>query len=420
MSLQDSTERILPSLENVHREVRRIVTSLDGRIQALEATAADGSDEEANSQRREIIATRNLRHCVGSAATIVSSASTILARESNLDESMYCGSDLGEFVHPMSYEPTLAWLASSGPAFPAIQEEMTASSISNHNSTESKRLTVTSLGTSIPALDQSDSDSDLDTELVTGLLRKGRKRFAEDDCEGASRLLRNCLARIPSSDSSDGKSRMGALKFDVLTLQCAVYMQMRDWDGAQSALVGKMALRPHSLVSKDEAGLDDTCALSSILYRKEDYIQAQLYARKALRGYRKLGPSGADGVERTLILLVEICRASGNSDEGEAYSVMLENVLETKAADAATAETTFQFGDQVIEATEFIPPGTSTADTTVTAASSSSLGDISSAAKSNTAIPGIEVLQNIATPAEALNSMVSLHVLTLLAVSIEY
>lgn len=99
-------------------------------------------------------------------------------------------------------------------------------------------------------------------------------------------------------------------------------------------MMEKIALGPRGINSKSGPVLDDISSLVTILYAKKDYVQGHLYARQLLHGYRKLGTSGEDGVERTLILLVEICKASGNSDEEEAYSIMLEGILEKEATEA--------------------------------------------------------------------------------------
>jgi hypothetical protein len=48
--------------------------------------------------------------------------------------------------------------------------------------------------------------------------------------------------------------------------------------------------------------------------------EAELQARRALRGYKKLGVGGQTGLQETLDLLIVICEAKGNSDDAEAYS----------------------------------------------------------------------------------------------------
>lgn len=121
---------------------------------------------------------------------------------------------------------------------------------------------------------------------------------------------------------------------EVLALLCQTCMRLEKWEEAASAMMEKIALSPRGINRKSGLVLDDISSLVTILYAKKDYGQGHLYARQLLRGYRKLGTSGEDSVERTLILLVEICKASGNSGEEEAYSIMLEGILEKTATEA--------------------------------------------------------------------------------------
>jgi hypothetical protein len=50
--------------------------------------------------------------------------------------------------------------------------------------------------------DHSDSDGDLEVEIVEALLRRGKERLEAEDFEGAERLLRNCSTRTTSSGPS--------------------------------------------------------------------------------------------------------------------------------------------------------------------------------------------------------------------------
>jgi len=169
----------------------------------------------------------------------------------------------------------------------------------------------------------SDSDSDLDAELALGLYRKAQAKFRANDYHAAEALLRNCLARVNTTSP---------VMHRVLALLCQTCMRLQKWDEAASAIMNKISLVSRGAKVRDEASLNDISALVTILCAKKDYVQGHVYARKLLRGYRRLRPVASEGIERTLILLVEICKASGNVDEGEAYATMLEEMLERKAA----------------------------------------------------------------------------------------
>src|SRR5271154_2819060 len=75
LTIQESTERILPNLDELYGEIRRMALDLHLRIQNLQNAVTNTNNED------HIDAVRNLRACVHTAATIVSSASTILTAD---------------------------------------------------------------------------------------------------------------------------------------------------------------------------------------------------------------------------------------------------------------------------------------------------------------------------------------------------
>ena len=318
----------MPNLESLQRDVRSLAIGINSRITSLEAMVNNGEEQEKAEGLTQIVALNNLKSCVHSAASIVSSASTILDRDR---ETAYLRSDFGDVFLPETNDAMLAWISSS-----ALISVSTSEDTSQPQQRAQDGQVVKEIQFSTGEI--SDSDSDLDAELALGLYRKGQAKFRAADYRGAEPLLRNCLSRLRatthSGEKNPRKSNFISIH-EVLALLCQSCMRLEKWDEAASAMMDKIALSPRGLEAKDEASLNDISCLVTILYAKKDYVQGHLYARKLLRGYRKLRAQGAEGVERTLILLVEICKASGNTDEGEAYSIMLEDVLDRKATEAA-------------------------------------------------------------------------------------
>lgn len=71
LSYSKSTEmKVLPSLNELHDDVRRIALDLNQRIESLQATVYTPQDQ------RQVTAMSNLLDCVRSAASTISSAST--------------------------------------------------------------------------------------------------------------------------------------------------------------------------------------------------------------------------------------------------------------------------------------------------------------------------------------------------------
>lgn len=297
----------------MQREIRNLAVKLNERISTLQTTPAAAIPQLDMTKPTEIAAMSNLRNCVRSAATIVSSASTILTLDRDEETETYCGSDWGDVLPSQTSESTMAWL----------QDSVDRGQIRIPGSSRP------------PQGDDSDSDSDLDLDLALGLYKKAQVKYQLTDYQGAEPLLRNCLSRLmPMTEQGRTRPRKSDLPsaHEVLSLFCQTCIGLEKWEDAATAMIDKIALSPHGLEGKDEAALKDISTLVMVLYAKKDYVQGHLYGRKLLRGYRKLGPSGEDGVERSLTLLVAICKASGNTDEEQAYSIMLENLRERKAA----------------------------------------------------------------------------------------
>lgn len=299
----------------MQREIRNLAVRLNERISTLQTTPVAAIPQLDMTKPAEIAAMSNLRNCVRSAATIVSSASTILTLDRDEETETYCGSDWGDVLPSQTSESTMAWL---------------------QDSVDRGQIRIP--GSSRPPQgddSDSDSDSDLDLDLALGLYKKAQVKYQSTDYQGAEPLLRNCLSRLmPMTEQGRTRPRKSDLPsaHEVLSLFCQTCIGLEKWEDAATAMIDKIALSPHGLESKDEAALKDISTLVMVLYAKKDYVQGHLYGRKLLRGYRKLGPSGEEGVERSLTLLVAICKASGNTDEEQAYSIMLENLRERKAA----------------------------------------------------------------------------------------
>ncbi|KAM0431300.1 hypothetical protein ACHAPT_005273 [Fusarium lateritium] len=312
VSIQGANDRILPSLEDMQREIRNLAIKLNDRITSLQTTPINTSPQLDDTKPGEIAAMANLRNCVRSAATIVSSASTILTLDRDAETETYCGSDWGDVLPSQTSESTMAWL----------QDSVDRGQVQIPGSSRS------------PQGDDSDSDSDLDLDLALGLYKKAQVKYQSTDYQGAEPLLRNCLSRLmPMTEQGRTRPRKSDLPsaHEVLSLFCQTCIGLEKWEDAATAMIDKIALGPQGLGNKDEAVLKDISTLVMVLYAKKDYVQGHLYGRKLLRGYRKLGANGEEGVERSLTLLVAICKASGNTDEEQAYSVMLENLRERKA-----------------------------------------------------------------------------------------
>jgi hypothetical protein len=327
VTIRESTDKIMPNLDEVNRNIRALALDLTSKLQALQNMVADQNSE---TQRRDLI---NLRECVRSAATIVSSASTILATENGDRSSVIDGSDFGDCFSSEPSETMLRWISSNtvyeGEEDPVPQGQQNAFPESFKN----------------PFLDEatyhSESDSDIEQELVKVLFRKGKEKVAAMEYDNAERILRNCLSRISITASGSALSLAtvhSISRTEVMDVLVEAYISQQKWTEARTILLDKLSLAQRLLGKGDKSVLLDISTLVDVLFNKGDYVEGHLYARKGLKGYRKLGADGTTGVERMLEMLVKISHADSKFDEEDAYEAMLSDFIDKRARTTLTTE----------------------------------------------------------------------------------
>lgn len=264
----------------------------------------------------------NLRDCVQAAVSVISSASTVMGLD-NADQN----SEFGDLFPPRSDDAMLNWMSST----PLDgNDEHEASGIS-------------------------DSDGELEEEIIQSLFRIGKEKLALQDFDAAERHLRNCLGRIDRTLSASTTSlhRLSVSRSEIVTLLLSIYRQQSRWDEAHALLADHIQTESQNSSNDKYNLLADTLTLVEILLNKSAHAEALLDGRRALKGYRKMGPEGRDGVGDSLKLLCQICNASGNRDEEDAYTAILGNALlkRTEPSRPSTIPTTAANGG------DSIPPG---------------------------------------------------------------
>lgn len=258
----------------------------------------------------------NLKECVESAADVVSTASTTLGPGGSERASVKHGSDFGDIFRRQSNEPMQRWMSSH------TVYEYDDVEAPTHDPSEA------STGDALTVY-ESDSDSDIEHELVRALFNNGKKRKEQGDLHGAERHLRNCLSRFPSSasytslTSSQSSLATGVSKAELLELLTETYCLQGSWKQAKSTMKEKLVITEHQTGKKSERFLWDSFRLCEVLMNTKDYTEAQLHGRQALRGFRRLREQGHTGYEKTLALLIQICNEQGNLEDEEAYAALL-------------------------------------------------------------------------------------------------
>ena len=108
LSVQVSTAQMLPNLAAIQTDMRRLATNLDIKLQAIEELSKT-SDKEAQSRK-----VTNLKNCVRSAATVLSSASTVASMHEQ-DPSQVIDDHMSEiesvWIQPEALEATRSWVS---------------------------------------------------------------------------------------------------------------------------------------------------------------------------------------------------------------------------------------------------------------------------------------------------------------------
>jgi hypothetical protein len=311
ITFKESTDKILPNLEEINQAIRRIAHDINNRMSTLQNVATSKQTDA------KLHVLHNLRNCVQSAASIASSASTSLGAEQPDYFSVSDRSELGGLFPSEPGETMLRWISSN-----TVYEFEAETAIESPSKGRDFVSTFPPFAGENP---ESDSDNELEEEILQALIKVGREKFQAKDFEGAERLLRNCLDRISSDISITSLRHIPRPKLDATNLLLDVYRAQEKWDEAQCLLLEKIANESRDKTSDNSCALIDMLILIDVLVQKASYAEAYLYGRRTLKGYRKMGSDGLPGVESSLKALIHICHMNGNYEEEDAYTAILSD-----------------------------------------------------------------------------------------------
>ena len=314
-SLQKSTdkipERILPTLDKLYDEFRTLGASLNAKIEGLQQSVST-QDTQVGS---ELASMTNLRECVRAAADVVSTASSTLTIETSDKKSVKYGSDFGDLFTQNTNEPMMRWMSSNTvyeyddmtPPLPDPSEASTGD-----------------VRTDYP----SDSDSDIESDMIKALFNTAKKLISEGDLAGAQRKLSNCLTRLnvnASTYSLRSAARHAVSRSELLDTLLGVYCLSENWVKAKTTMMERLSITERQVGNKDELYLMSLLRLAEIMVKNHDYVEAHLQGRRSLRGFKRLGEAGQEGYEKSLVFLVSTCHIDNKTDEEEAYAALLAN-----------------------------------------------------------------------------------------------
>ncbi|KAJ0104340.1 hypothetical protein J7T55_011124 [Diaporthe amygdali] len=269
----------------------------------------------------------NRRDCMRAAAEVVSSASTVFGLDDRISTS--APSDFNEVFPPNPSEPMLRWF---GEVEPSEYEEpdvaleparwgtlnvLTAPGLAHG-------FDASSVVLSTHNVEDSDSDGEMEAEIVQLQLEKGRLELQSGNFEGAEKMLRNGLIRLNRYRSRHFSPE---LKLSVSHALLNTYSQQGNWEKAKEVTTERLAiLSGHNFENSDQY-LDEILSLADILLRMGDSVQARVYTRKCLKAYREQGDRGREGLEQSLCLMIAICQSENNPEDEEAFKLLLTHSM---------------------------------------------------------------------------------------------
>jgi small GTP-binding protein len=340
MSQQNSTDLIIPNLNTLQTDVRRLAMDFNQKIDSLQAMVMSQQDQV------KLTAMSNLRNCVRSSASIMSTATSVIASQRGVQPQNITGpgSDFGD-CFPMDGLTFRRWMDSN-----TVYEYDVATSTAPPLSVAD----VPIIGDNDTGAG-SDTDSDFEGDITRVLLMSGKSRIASGDLKTAERSLRNCLSRSTSAQSK--RTRKQNIQYlEVVTLLVGLYTQQEQWTEAHEMLTLKVVANERLVGKEDVDFLGDVVLLARLTQSAGNLVEAQLHARRALKGFRRAGATTISQQRSCLVLLVQLCKDSHNKDDEEAFEVMLAMVTaEHSPAVPPASENRPSYPDG-LQATEAVSP----------------------------------------------------------------
>lgn len=278
-------------------------------MKALE-NCVDSRDTES-----EMSTLNNMKNCVQSSAKIASTASS-WALSTDAAESV-AASDLYD-IWPVQPDPsTLAWVAST-------------SNIDLIRAPSIHSIPIISVSTA----DQSDSDDEMEAEIVNLHMKRGHEELLLGNFATAERLLQEGVRRLRSSRSQRQNLSMHA---DGLEDLVTLYREQERWEKTKDTIIERLALLSRTATADSTEVLKERLVLADVLVKLHDPVQARLHARTCIKAYRKLGPQGQEGLKDSLSMMIEICSREDDMDGEEEHRLLLSNISASLDTDSSSS-----------------------------------------------------------------------------------
>lgn len=323
------------NLNRLCKDIKEVARRTNERLQYMEKNSIPTA-----AYADELKRLQNQRKCMRAAAEVASSASTNVVSEGLASTS--APSDFNDVLPPNASESMLRWFSE---ADPSVYEEPDATAesvyVRNVNAYAAPGMVdggdIASIAFSTHQIEDSDSDAEMEAEIVHLQLAKGETEMLSGNLLAAEKMLRNGLTRL-----NHQRSRHMGTDLKLLVSQALIdaYTQQGKWEDAKEVTLERLAIFSGHSFEKSNRYLDEALSLADILLRLGDTAQARIYAKKCIKAYREQGPLGFQGLERALELMIAICRSESNTVDEEAFQLLLSH---SRGRDSRLATKTSSF-----------------------------------------------------------------------------
>jgi tetratricopeptide (TPR) repeat protein len=304
----------VPAMDQLQITIRELAIDINSRLEAMEdKMRVNPSDEETLREgATEFRTLGNLRSCLKSAASVVSSASTIYGYEKVGDGANAHDSDFGDVFPRETSSIMLSWIESN---------EITEAGEASNSQNIATGLEELRHSAPISAPGEWDSDEEEELEITQALFQQGLSNLKADEISEAEKHLRNCIDRLSNNQWPQSlANQLKPLRFDAMSALVTVLQKQQNWDDAEKLLKEKIILAASLHMHRNYLTvLDDTLMLSEVLLEKKDFTEALLYGRRVYRAFKKQSPQNRDRCASAILVIIRIYELSGNQSDAEAY-----------------------------------------------------------------------------------------------------
>jgi ankyrin repeat protein len=239
----------------------------------------------------------NLETCVISAGKIVSTASTLLTTSSRGGGSI-CGSDFGDVLTHDRRRYVESWI-------PGRDTELYSSGSNTLAQSDEQAMA------DAPGLDEDDSDSDVESDVIKSLQRTGRQRFEAAEYSEAEGFLQKSIHLLETKKglNFEGRDEM----FEMLVTS---FLNQRKWSEAETALLHFIKGRPE----REAKMLSSLHILAEVYLEKLELDNAEKYCQRAVKGRKKVLGRGNPLFLESVDLLIEIYERKGDVVAARGYT----------------------------------------------------------------------------------------------------